>query len=182
MQPQRCLRCRSTWTERKLSPRSRQSSGRSRKVVGDCAGGFGFTWPPAPFLALLQSTFASSSSQPPPLTRRPYGRRSRAPPGRSRNRGRAEFEGSRVLHGSRRENKCRCEANASTHEGLNRPKTGPVSCIGVRARHGLTWCELDINWYGISALRMLGLAWDVKVQRLNPGASRTAGVPRRLAL
>src|ERR1017187_3175145 len=71
MQPQRCLRCRSTWTERKLSPRSRQSSGRSRKVVGDCAGEFGFTWPPAPFLALLQSTFASSSSQPPPLTRRP---------------------------------------------------------------------------------------------------------------
>src|ERR1019366_2087770 len=40
MQPQRCPRCRSTWTERKLSPRSQQSSGRSRKVVGDCAGGF----------------------------------------------------------------------------------------------------------------------------------------------
>src|ERR1039457_1039191 len=39
MQPQRCLRCRSTWTERKLSPRSRQSSRGSRKVVGDCAGG-----------------------------------------------------------------------------------------------------------------------------------------------
>src|ERR1017187_9282967 len=70
MQPQRCLRCRSTWTERKLSPRSRQSSGRSRKVVGDCAGGFGFTRPPGPFLALLPSSFASSSSQPPPLTRR----------------------------------------------------------------------------------------------------------------
>jgi stearoyl-CoA desaturase (delta-9 desaturase) len=45
----------------------------------------------------------------------------------------------------------------------------------------LTWCELDINWYGISALRMLGLAWDVKVQRLNPGEGRTAAVPRRLA-
>src|ERR1039458_3203988 len=40
MQPQRCPRCRSTWTERKLSPRSRQSSRGSRKVVGDCAGGF----------------------------------------------------------------------------------------------------------------------------------------------
>src|ERR1017187_8635054 len=40
MQPQRCPRCRSTWTEQKLSPRSQQSSGRSRKVVGDCAGGF----------------------------------------------------------------------------------------------------------------------------------------------
>src|ERR1039458_5964770 len=32
MQPQRCPRCRSTWTERKLSPRSRQSSGRSQKA------------------------------------------------------------------------------------------------------------------------------------------------------
>jgi stearoyl-CoA desaturase (delta-9 desaturase) len=50
------------------------------------------------------------------------------------------------------------------------------------ARHGLTWYELDINWYGISALRMLGLAWDVKVQRLNPDEGRTAAVPRRLAV
>src|ERR1035437_9832703 len=40
MQQQRCPRCRSTWTERKLSPRSRQSSRGSRKVVGDCAGEF----------------------------------------------------------------------------------------------------------------------------------------------
>jgi hypothetical protein len=36
------------------------------------------------------------------------------------------------------------------------------------ARHGLTWYELDINWYGISALRMLGLAWDVKVRGSTP--------------
>ena len=34
------------------------------------------------------------------------------------------------------------------------------------ARHGLAWYEFDINWYGISALRMLGLAWDVKAPRL----------------
>jgi fatty-acid desaturase len=34
------------------------------------------------------------------------------------------------------------------------------------ARHGLTWYELDVNWYGISALRMLGLARDIKVQKL----------------
>ena len=31
------------------------------------------------------------------------------------------------------------------------------------ARHGLTWYEFDINWYGIWALRTLGLAWDVKL-------------------
>lgn len=34
------------------------------------------------------------------------------------------------------------------------------------ARHGLTWYELDVNWYGISVLKMLGLARDVKVQKL----------------
>jgi stearoyl-CoA desaturase (delta-9 desaturase) len=50
------------------------------------------------------------------------------------------------------------------------------------ARHGLTWYELDINWYGISALRMLCLAWDVKVQRLNPDEARTTAVPQRLAV
>jgi sn-1 stearoyl-lipid 9-desaturase len=31
------------------------------------------------------------------------------------------------------------------------------------ARHGLAWYEFDLNWYGISALRTLGLAWDVKL-------------------
>jgi fatty-acid desaturase len=34
------------------------------------------------------------------------------------------------------------------------------------ARHGLTWYELDISWYGINALRLLGLAWDIKAPRL----------------
>ncbi|HVZ59661.1 MAG TPA: fatty acid desaturase [Terriglobales bacterium] len=33
------------------------------------------------------------------------------------------------------------------------------------ARHGLAWYEIDMNWYGISALKMLGLAWDVKLPR-----------------
>ena len=33
------------------------------------------------------------------------------------------------------------------------------------ARHGLAWYELDLNWYGISTLRMLGLAWDIKLPR-----------------
>jgi len=34
------------------------------------------------------------------------------------------------------------------------------------ARHGLAWYECDVNWYGICALRMLGLAWDVKAPKL----------------
>ena len=34
------------------------------------------------------------------------------------------------------------------------------------ARHGLAWYEFDLNWYGICALRMLGLAWDVKLPKL----------------
>jgi sn-1 stearoyl-lipid 9-desaturase len=33
------------------------------------------------------------------------------------------------------------------------------------ARHGLRWWELDMNWYGIQVLRMLGLAWDIKIPR-----------------
>jgi stearoyl-CoA desaturase (delta-9 desaturase) len=36
----------------------------------------------------------------------------------------------------------------------------------VSARHGLAWYELDINWIGIRALQLLGLAWDVKVAKL----------------
>jgi sn-1 stearoyl-lipid 9-desaturase len=38
------------------------------------------------------------------------------------------------------------------------------------ARHGLAWYEFDLNWYGIFALRTLGLAWDVKL----PAPSATA--------
>ena len=36
----------------------------------------------------------------------------------------------------------------------------------VSARHGLAWYEFDMNWIGISTLRMLGLAWDVKVAKV----------------
>lgn len=32
----------------------------------------------------------------------------------------------------------------------------------VSARHGLTWYEVDINWYGISVLKLLGLAKHIK--------------------
>jgi stearoyl-CoA desaturase (delta-9 desaturase) len=35
------------------------------------------------------------------------------------------------------------------------------------ARHGLTWWEVDTNWYGIQFLKMLGLAWDIKLPREN---------------
>ena len=36
----------------------------------------------------------------------------------------------------------------------------------VSARHGLAWYELDLNWIGISTLRLLGLAWDIKVAKI----------------
>jgi fatty-acid desaturase len=29
------------------------------------------------------------------------------------------------------------------------------------ARHGLTWYEIDLNWYGIWTLQKLGLAKDI---------------------
>src|SRR5258708_9629087 len=34
------------------------------------------------------------------------------------------------------------------------------------ARHGLAWYEVDFNWYGLCALRALGLIWDVKAPKL----------------
>jgi fatty-acid desaturase len=34
------------------------------------------------------------------------------------------------------------------------------------ARHGLAWYELDMNWIGITLLRMLGLAWNIKLARV----------------
>jgi len=33
------------------------------------------------------------------------------------------------------------------------------------ARHGLTWWEIDLNWYGICFLRFFGLAWDIKTPK-----------------
>ncbi|MEA2543317.1 MAG: sn stearoyl-lipid 9-desaturase, partial [Acidobacteriaceae bacterium] len=49
------------------------------------------------------------------------------------------------------------------------------------ARHGLAWYEVDFNWYGIQALRMLGLARGVKAQKLDSGEDRKALVSRELA-
>jgi stearoyl-CoA desaturase (delta-9 desaturase) len=35
------------------------------------------------------------------------------------------------------------------------------------AQHGFKWYEVDMNWYGIWALKMLGLAWDIKRVKLD---------------
>ena len=52
----------------------------------------------------------------------------------------------------------------------------------VSARHGLTWYEIDVNYYGIRLLKRLGLASHVKTASLKPAeeerampASRDAG-------
>jgi len=39
------------------------------------------------------------------------------------------------------------------------------------AKHGLPWWEIDLNWYGIYMLKLLGLAWDIKVQKLKPAVA-----------
>ncbi|MFP5380159.1 MAG: fatty acid desaturase, partial [Vicinamibacteria bacterium] len=41
----------------------------------------------------------------------------------------------------------------------------------VSARHGLAWYEVDLNYYGIKTLELLGLAWDVKVAKLEQAAA-----------
>jgi len=35
------------------------------------------------------------------------------------------------------------------------------------ARHGLAWYEIDINWWGIRTLQMLGLAKDIRVVKIS---------------
>jgi stearoyl-CoA desaturase (delta-9 desaturase) len=42
------------------------------------------------------------------------------------------------------------------------------------ARHGLAWYEVDMNWYGISVLRWLGLAWDVKLPKFTSSSGPSA--------
>ena len=34
------------------------------------------------------------------------------------------------------------------------------------AQHGFKWYEVDMNWYGIWALKQLSLAWDIKRVKL----------------
>ena len=45
----------------------------------------------------------------------------------------------------------------------------------VSARHGLAWYEFDMNWIGISALKALGLAWDIKVAKIRQPLRRRSG-------
>jgi len=45
------------------------------------------------------------------------------------------------------------------------------------AKHGLTWYEIDMNWYGISVLRMLGLVWDVKLPKVLAERKKKATAP-----
>jgi stearoyl-CoA desaturase (delta-9 desaturase) len=40
------------------------------------------------------------------------------------------------------------------------------------ARHGLAWYEFDVNWYQISLLRRLRLAWKVKLPKLTNAEAR----------
>lgn len=42
------------------------------------------------------------------------------------------------------------------------------------ARHGLKWYEVDFNWYAIFVMRMLQLAWNIKLPRLNSGVAAHA--------
>jgi stearoyl-CoA desaturase (delta-9 desaturase) len=49
------------------------------------------------------------------------------------------------------------------------------------ARHGVAWFKFDLNWYGISALRTLGLEQNVKAQKLDSHGNRKAEIPQELA-
>jgi fatty-acid desaturase len=44
------------------------------------------------------------------------------------------------------------------------------------SRHGLAWYEFDPNWYGISVLRIFGLAWDVKARSLHQKSEAAVAV------
>ena len=46
----------------------------------------------------------------------------------------------------------------------------------VSARHGLTWYEIDVHYYGILLLQKLGLAGHVKTASLRP-ATETPAMP-----
>ncbi len=46
----------------------------------------------------------------------------------------------------------------------------------VSARHGLTWYELDVNFWGIWLLARLGLARQIKVAQFDPANPKPAGL------
>lgn len=45
------------------------------------------------------------------------------------------------------------------------------------ARHGLAWYEFDLNWLQIAFLQKIGLAWDVKVPKLEQIEAKKIAVP-----
>ena len=50
------------------------------------------------------------------------------------------------------------------------------------ARHGLKWYEIDVNWYGIRALKFLGLAKSIKlISKEQISASHEYGALRKAA-
>lgn len=49
------------------------------------------------------------------------------------------------------------------------------------ACHGPAWYEFDLNWYGICALKSLGLAWDIKLRKLGSGHESRNVVPHEVA-
>jgi hypothetical protein len=48
------------------------------------------------------------------------------------------------------------------------------------ARHGLAWYEVDMNWWGIRTLKLLGLAKDIKL--VNVAGQSQAAVSGRARL
>ena len=46
----------------------------------------------------------------------------------------------------------------------------------VSARHGLTWYEFDINYYGIWLLSKIGLAEKIQIAKFDPENPKPAGV------
>lgn len=49
------------------------------------------------------------------------------------------------------------------------------------SRHGLAWYEFDLNWYGIAALRMIGLSWDIKVPKYSAASKPKTAVAREIS-
>jgi stearoyl-CoA desaturase (delta-9 desaturase) len=49
------------------------------------------------------------------------------------------------------------------------------------ARHGLAWYELDVNWWGIRALELVGLAKEIRLVGRRALAARTEAAPLRRA-
>jgi fatty-acid desaturase len=49
------------------------------------------------------------------------------------------------------------------------------------ARHGLAWYEVDVNWWGIRTLQLLGLAKEIKLIKQTPATTRPEAEPLQRA-